>query len=918
MSQRLPRFYAFGPFRADTRRRRLLRDGEPVQLTPKAFDILLVLVEGRGGVVEKDELMRRVWPDQFVEESNLSVNMSALRRALGETKGENQYVATVPRRGYRFVAEVSELGEEGDGAAPAAPAAPAERAAPAQAGPAADPAAGPAPDPAAAEAAAIDAARVHVFARAVEPAPPPDPAPNNLPVELTPFVGRQSEAMAVERLLRREDVRLVTLTGAGGSGKTRLGLHVASRLLGEFPEGVFFVALEPVGDPQLVASTVAQTLGVKESGGTSLMETLKTYLRERRALLFLDNFEQVVSAAPALAELLASTRRLKMLVTSRAVLRLSGEHEFRVPPLLLPDLRGLPRAPELVQYSAVELFVQRAAAARSDFLLSERNARAVAEICVHLDGLPLAIELAAARVRLLPPQAMLARLSAPFKLLTGGARNLPKRQQTMRSAIAWSYDLLDEAGKCLFRRLSVFAGGATIEAAGAVCSEASGSAEDIQDGVSSLVENSLLRQVEQPGGEPRFVMLETIREYGIERLAADGELDGARRRHAAFFLKLAEEADPELGGERLEFWLEQLEQEHDNLRAGLRWSLEAGEEETSLRLVRSLWWFWYLHGYYQEGRDWMSRVLAATSPAASQYRARALVGAGVLAFLQCEYAPAQELLDAGLEMSRQTSDREGTAMALQVLGSVARERGEYERAVARHQESLALWRELEDKRGIARSLNLLGFAAWLHGDFRETRECCETALSLFREQGDKEGVVWALLNLAHIAHYAGEGARAAELGGEALALSREVGFKEGIAWSLHLLGDAARARGDAGEAAGLLRGSLELHHELGDRWRVASVLESLGALGHEAGDDEGAARMLGAAEALREAVGAALAPVEWPVRERCAEGLRRSLGERRAESLMAEGRAAPLAEVIASALGRKGGDAGPGDAGLPS
>jgi predicted ATPase len=549
---------------------------------------------------------------------------------------------------------------------------------------------------------------------------------------------------------------------------------------------------------------------------------------------------------------LTGTLHLKVVVTSRAVLRVSGEHEFQVPPLLLPDVKGLPRAQELLQYSSVELFVQRAVAAKSDFLLTERNAQAVAEICVQLDGLPLAIELAAARVRLLPPQAMVARLEAPFKLLIGGARNLPPRQQTMSGAIAWSYDLLNEAEKRLFRHLSAFVGGATLEAVAAVCDCAGESGGDVHDGVAALVDNSLLRQVEQAGGEPRFVMLETIREYGVERLKASGEADEVRRRHARFFVELVEKADPELGGEQLGHWLEQLEREHDNLRAALRWALDGDDAETGLRLVRSLWWFWYLHGHYAEGRGWVNKVLGCCGQQATPHRARALVGAGVLAFLPCDYAAAENYLNEGLELSRRLGERETTAMALQVLGSVARERGDYERAVTRHQESLAIWRELGDVRGIARSLNYVGFAAWLRGDFEQTTACCEVARGLFREQGDKEGLVWSLLSLAAVAHYTGDAARSLALCDDSLTLSREIGYKEGVAWSLDIAGNTERAAGSRERARAMLQESLHLHHELGDRWRVASLLESLGALAEGAGRHARAARLFGAAERVRE------------------------------------------------------------------
>ncbi|MCA1606818.1 MAG: AAA family ATPase, partial [Acidobacteria bacterium] len=387
--------------------------------------------------------------------------------------------------------------------------------------------------------------------------------PNNLPVQLTPLIGRNAEALVVKKQLRRADVRLLTLTGPGGAGKTRLCLQVAADLLGDFPDGVFFVALAAINDPNLVASTIAQTLGIKEVAGSSLMERLKEYLRDRQMLLAIDNFEQVVAAAPLLAELLNSARSLKVLMTSRSALRITGEHEAAVPPLALPGT-GQPLTPEtLRRYAAVELFVERATAVKSDFALTNENAPAVVEICTRLDGLPLAIELAAARIKVLPPSALLARLKSRLKLLMGGPRDRPSRQQTMRGAIAWSYELLNEGEKKLFRRLSVFVGGCELEAAEAVCIDAGDMEIDILDGVASLIDKSLLQQKEVVNAEPRFTMLETITEYGLEQLTASLEAEELRRRHADFFLKVAEKAETELLGAQQDRWLDQLEVEHD-------------------------------------------------------------------------------------------------------------------------------------------------------------------------------------------------------------------------------------------------------------------------------------------------------------------------------------------------------------------
>ncbi|HSH78927.1 MAG TPA: adenylate/guanylate cyclase domain-containing protein, partial [Herpetosiphonaceae bacterium] len=436
-----------------------------------------------------------------------------------------------------------------------------------------------------------------------------DTRPNNLPVQSTPLIGREQAVAALRDLLLRPGVRLVTLTGPGGTGKTRLGLQVAADLLDHFEHGVYFVNLAPISDPALVASAIAQPVAVREHGGKPLLESLKDYLRDKHLLLLLDNFEQVTAAAPLVADLLAAAPRLSVLVTSREVLHLYGEHDVAVLPLTLPD-PGHPMPLErLTQYEAVRLFIERAQAARSDFAVTNENAPAVAEICYRLDGLPLAIELAAARIRLLPPQAMLQRLTSRLRLLIGGARNLPERQQTLRGAIAWSYDLLEQDEQTLFRRLAVFVGGFGLDAVEAVCNVPGDLDVDVLDAVESLVGKSLLREA-AAADEPRLGMLETIREYALERLDQGGEADETRRRHAAYFLQVAEEAEPQLAGRQQIAWLNRLELEHDNLRAALRWAIDCGDAATALRLVGSLSRFWHDRGYAGEGRQWLAQALA--------------------------------------------------------------------------------------------------------------------------------------------------------------------------------------------------------------------------------------------------------------------------------------------------------------------
>jgi predicted ATPase/DNA-binding CsgD family transcriptional regulator len=775
---------------------------------------------------------------------------------------------------------------------------------------------------------------------------------NNLPPQLTSFVGREQDAAAVVKLLRHPEVRLLTLTGPAGVGKTRLALAVTMEIREHFADGTCFVPLAPIGDPDLVGSTIAQTLGMSEVGALPIFERIKASLRHKHFLLLLDNFEQVVRAAPQVMDLLMVCPQLKVLVTSRQVLHLQAEHLFPVPPLALPDLDHLPERKELAQYAAVSLFLQRAQALLPGFQLTEANARAIAEICVHLDGLPLAIELAAARVRLLPPQALLARLSQRLAVLMGGAQDVPARQQTLRDTIAWSYDLLTAQEQRLFRCLSVFVGGFTLEEAEAVSklsNETEPGAVSTMDVVGALLDKSLLLQGKQEGEEPRLTMFETIREYGLKCLRQSGEMELTRRAHANYYLALAEEAEPELSGPQQTVWLERLDLEHGNLRAALGWSLEQDEagqgpgdsREMALRFGIALRRFWNIRGHLSEGRAFLERALAASEGAEAAMRAKALQAVASLVVYQGDHERGEALCRESLAQSWERGDTAGTAFSLYLLGILAWEKGELSLVRSRMEESLARYKELNDKESIAHILThladlasqqgeyaraqalyeeslainrelgnareiagSLGGTAWMlfvsQGDPTTVRALFEESLVLYQELGDKYGMANSLFHLGLVALQQDDVTTARRQAEESVVLSRVGGVPWETAWSLSVLARVEAHRGEHAAARVLYEESLEMVRKIGDKLNIAFILEGMASLLVTQAEPAQAARLWGAAEALRESMGTPIWPVERAAYERSVERVRAQLGEKPFATAWAEGRTMTPEPALAS------------------
>jgi predicted ATPase/DNA-binding SARP family transcriptional activator len=744
---------------------------------------------------------------------------------------------------------------------------------------------------------------------------PPAGRWHNLPPALTSFIGREKECADIQELLAQ--TRLLTLTGMGGSGKTRLALEMARERAASYADGVWLVELAALSDPARVVQAAATALDIREQPQAPLLQTLVTTLQPKTLLLLLDNCEHLLGACADLAAaLLRGCPSVRLLATSRERLGIAGEQVYRVPSLSLPDLNVAFSEESIQRYESVRLFVARACLIRSDFRVSAQNAGAVAQVCHRLDGIPLAIELAAARVRSLSVEELQRRLDNRFDLLTGGDRSALPRQQTLRDLIDWSYDLLNASEQRLLQRLSVFAGGWTLEAAEAVAGDRGQRARggkndssltpieeaDILDLLTSLVDKSLVI-AEERDASARYQLLGTMRQYARERLVESGENNAVRERHRDYFLALAEEAEPKLLGAEQREWLQRLAAEHENLRGALDWSVSEKGASGCLRLCGVLSRFWIVHGHWSEGREWCVRALgAARGQERSQERGKALNGAGLLAYFQGDYASARAYHEESLAIQREIGDRYGIAVSLNGLGNVAHSQGDYASAQVYHEESLAIKREIGDRSGIAASLNNLGFMASYQGDYTSAQVYHKESLIIRREIGDRNGTAFSLGNLGFVASYQGDYASARAYHEESLGIQREIGDRRGIAYSLGGLGIVAFCQGDYASARAYHEESLIIRREIGDRWGMAYSLEAFAEMVGSTGKAEQAAVLWGAAEALREKIGAPLPSDERQTNERSVAAAREALGDEAFTTAWATGRAMTLEEAIALAL----------------
>jgi predicted ATPase len=736
------------------------------------------------------------------------------------------------------------------------------------------------------------------------PLPTVDYRPNNLPTQATAFIGREQVLAQVADLLHNN--HLLSLIGPGGTGKTRLALQAAADSLDDFDDGVFFVDLTPVSSPTLVDQTIAATLGVGVGSRQDPTDALKKHLQYKQILLLLDNFEHVLDAANLVGELLGSVPNLKFIVTSREPLHIYGEQEYFVPPLELPEAADSLTLEQLTRIEAIHLFIDRARAVAFDFSLSRESAPVVAEICRRLDGLPLAIELAAARIKILPPAALLDRLEQSLGLLTGGPRDSPGRHQTLRNAITWSHDLLTEEEQALFRQLAVFRGGASLEAAEAVCSLPGPVL--LLDALYSLVDKNMLRQGEGTTGEPRFTMLRTIQEFAWERLRDSGDELKVRRRHMKYLLACAKKVYRHLSaGEEMSYWHHWAGDEQDNIRSTLTWSLGSDyaqpvDAEHGAFLIGRMFYFFYSRGFLDEGRRWF-RLAIVHLPDPSPARARVLVGAGTMAWQQGDYAEAQPDLEEAVTIFRELGEKSELAQATHWLGHNTFDQKRYWNARQQFSESLALYRELGDEEYAVILSKDVGLVAYHEGDYLAARLRFEEVLAFYRHRDITTSVADALVHLGDLARLDGDLDLASGQYQEARSLYQEREARLGLAGSLHKLGQVAILQGDYEQARSLLKNSLAMQQEAGNKQGIAECLASFAALAGASGDFSRAVQLYGATAAYLEKLGAPLAPADRVDLEKTQAAARNQLDYARFDRLWAEGQALTLQEALDLAEG---------------